>query len=105
DEWERHRINSHLLLAAAAQTPAGPELARASLAAQRQRHYAAWPASLQRFRGRYEQERMLSMMSVLLGRRSMRELGLAARPPWAIATTTLSNLWWHHLIGRLPGGR
>lgn len=85
DERARHRINYHLLRAQDGLTAAGPQLAQAIFAAQRERHYPHWPAPLQHLRGRYEQERLASMLTVYLGRDSMHELGLPVRPPWAHA--------------------
>ena len=105
DERERHRINHHILLAAPAITDAGPALAQAALAAQADRRYPGWPASLQRARGRVEQERMLSMMTVFLGPASMRELGLPVRPPWAFAYLLPLNTLRYRVLDRRPGGR
>ncbi|RYJ06353.1 MAG: DUF2236 domain-containing protein, partial [Actinomycetales bacterium] len=105
DERERHRINLHVLLAAADVSPAGPELARATVQAQRERVFADWPSALQGLRGRYERERVLSMLSGFLGRRGMRDLGLPLRPPWAFLLAFLGNTWRHRVVGRLPGGR
>lgn len=104
-ERERHRINYHLLLAQDDISEAGPQLARAILAAQRKRRYAGWPAALQGARGRWEQERLLSMLTVFLGPRSMRELGLPRRPPWAHAYVVLLNAVRYRVLARLPGGR
>lgn len=105
EERERHRINLHVLLAAGGQTPAGVELARSTVAAQRERVYAGWPSALQGWRARYEQERMLSMMTVFLSRQGMRDLGLSWRLPWAFGTTFALNTWRHRVVGRLPGGK
>lgn len=104
DEHERHRINYHLLLAAADVTPAGPALARATVAAQRTRRYAGWPGPLGGLRGRIEEERVLSMLSLFLGHASMRDLGLPLRPPWAPAQRLLANAWDYRLRALLPGG-
>ena len=105
DEHERHRINYHLLLAAPDVTPAGSGLARAAVAAQRTRDYPGWPGPLAAWRGRYEEERLLSMLTVFLGPASMRDLGLPARPPWAFGQRVLVNLWRYRVRGALPGGR
>ena len=96
-ERERHRLDYHVLLAQADISEAGPLLARALLAAQRERNYRHLP----NLRGRYEQERLLSMLTVFLGRRSMRELGLPVRPPWAHAYLVVLNTWRY----RTPWGR
>lgn len=105
DERERHRINYHVLLAAPPITDAGPALARAALSAQADRRYLGWPAQLQRARGRFEQERMLSMMTVFLGPASMRELGLPVRPPWAFGYLLPLNTLRYRVLDRRPGGR
>ena len=73
DEWERHRINYHILLAAPTLSAAGPPLAQAALMAQADRRFAGWPAALQGVRGRLEQERLLSMLTGFLGMNCMRE--------------------------------
>jgi hypothetical protein len=104
-ERERNWLNLHILLAAADQTDAGRELARTIVRLQRDRRYGIRHPLLSRARGRYEQERLLSMLTVLLGPASMRELGLPLRPPWAYAARLATNVWSHRLVGRLPGGR
>jgi hypothetical protein len=88
-ERERHRLDYHLLLAQADLSEAGPLLARALVAAQDERHYRRFPS----LRGRFERERLLSMLTLVLGRRSMRELGLPLRPPWAPAYIFALNTW------------
>lgn len=105
DERERYRINYHILMAAGGISSAGPPLAQAAVAAQTDRRYLGWPAGLQRWRGRYEQERMLSMLGVLLGPASVRELGLPIRPPWVFAYLIPLNVWRYRVLDRLPGGR
>jgi len=97
DETARNRLNYHLLRAQAGLTEAGPRLAQQLLEAQTRRHYARLP----RLRGRYERERLLSMLTVFLGPRSMRELGLPRRPPWAHAYLAALNTWRY----RTPWGR
>ncbi|MGA8256891.1 MAG: oxygenase MpaB family protein [Nocardioides sp.] len=96
-ERERHRINYHLVLAQADVSEAGPLLAQAIVDAQPQLHYenAAW------LRGRFERERLLSMLTLFLGPRSMRELGLPSRPPWAHGYVWALNTWRY----RTPWGR
>ncbi|MDP3970030.1 MAG: oxygenase MpaB family protein [Nocardioides sp.] len=93
-ERDRHRLNYHLLRAQDDVTPAGPELAGAIVGVLRgQRH------------GRFRAERALSMLTVLLGRRSMHDLGLTVRPPWALAYLWPLNTWRYRLLGRTPVGR
>ncbi|NGN91150.1 DUF2236 domain-containing protein [Nocardioides sp. KC13] len=104
-EWERHRINYHVLLAQAEISDAGPRLAQAAVEVQRERRFPGWPEPLQRVRGWYERERLLSMLTVFLGTRSMRELGLPRRPPWAHAYVLPMNLLRYRVLGRSARGR
>ncbi|HWJ65322.1 MAG TPA: oxygenase MpaB family protein [Nocardioides sp.] len=105
DEWQRHHIDYHVLLAQGPLTDAGPQLAQAVVAAQAERHYPGWPAALQGARARYERERLLSMLTVFLGPASMRELGLPMRPPWAHAYLFALNSLRYRVLRRLPGGK
>ncbi len=105
DEWERHRINYHVLLAQAEISEAGPQLAQAAVRVQRERRYPGWVGPLQQVRGWYETERLLSMLTVFLGVRSMRELGLPTRPPWAHAYVVPLNLVRYRILGRTEKGR
>ncbi|MEV0894474.1 oxygenase MpaB family protein [Promicromonospora sp. NPDC050262] len=103
DEWARHRLNHHVLLAQSGVSDAGPRLARAVVAAQAERTYRG-PAWWQPARAWFERERLLSMLTAFLGVRSMRELGLPLRPPWAHAYLLPLNTWRYRVLGRLPGG-
>lgn len=105
DEWERHRIDYHVLLAQGPLTEAGPQLAHAVVDAQAERHYPGWPAPLQGVRARYEKERLLSMLTVFLGMESMREFGLPIRPPWAHAYLIGLNTVRYRVLKHLPGGK
>jgi hypothetical protein len=105
DEWERHRIDYHVLLAQGPMSDAGPKLAQAVVATQAERTYPGVPAPLQGLRGRFERERLLSMLTVFLGPESMRELGLPMRPPWAHAYLVGLNTLRYRVLGRLPGGK
>ncbi|WP_408898437.1 oxygenase MpaB family protein [Nocardioides sp. R1-1] len=105
DEWERHRIDYHVLLAQGPLTEAGPQLARAVVEAQALRHYPGWPTALQPLRARYERERLLSMLTVFLGPESMREFGLPLRLPWAHAYLLGLNTVRYRVLKHLPGGR
>ncbi|SDK54468.1 hypothetical protein SAMN05428985_104438 [Nocardioides sp. YR527] len=105
DEWERHRINYHVLLSQAEISEAGPQLAQAAVEVQRDRSYPGWPGPLQRVRGWYETERLLSMLTVFLGVTSMRELGLPTRPPWAHAYLLPLNVVRYRVLGRTAKGR
>jgi hypothetical protein len=104
DEWERHRLNYHVLLAQAGISEAGPRLARAVVAAQAERTYRG-PSWWQPFRAGFERERLLSMLTSFLGVRSMRELGLPLRPPWAHAYLLPLNVGRYHLVGGSRWGR
>ena len=48
---------------------------------------------------------MLSMLTTFLGPRSMRDLGLPLRPPWAHAYLSLLNTVRYHVLGRTAWGR
>ncbi|MGN6162335.1 MAG: oxygenase MpaB family protein [Marmoricola sp.] len=108
NERERLVWNLHILLSAPGQTPAGRELVNAILAAQDERDYAPLFGFIRlpaKVRGRYERERMLSLMTVLLGVRSMRELEQPIRPPWALGLRVATNVALYRVYGQLPGGR
>ncbi len=100
-ERERHRLNYHLLLAQSDITEAGPQLSQAIVDLQPH----LFEGQFAGVRGRYERERLLSMLSVFLGRQSMRELGLPWRPPWAFAGIIAANTVRYQLLGRTPFGR
>lgn len=93
-ERDRHRLNYHLLRAQGEITPAGPQLSRAILDVVRAQPH-----------GRFRAERALSMMTFLLGPRSVRDLGLPVRPPWAPAYLWVVNCWRYRVIARTPAGR
>ena len=97
-ERERHRINYHVLMSQAGISEAGPQLTQALVEAQRTRHRSG---PFPRLRARVGHERLLSMLTVLLGRESMREFGLPARPPWAHGYLVALNT----LRYRTPFGR
>lgn len=97
DERERHRLNYHLLLAQAGISEAGPLLTQSLVDGQRELH----DGTFSRLRGAVARERLLSMLTVFLGRESMRDLGLPLRPPWAHAYVIALNTWRY----RTPWGR
>lgn len=104
-ESARHRLNYHALLAQDDITEAGPKLTHAIVDAQRQRRYPGWPGFAQPLRARFETERLLSMLTVFLGRESMRELELPLRPPWAHAYLAVLNTWRYRVLARSAWGR
>lgn len=93
-ERERQRINYHVVLAQDTITEAGPRLSQDIISVLGELPH-----------GRWKTERTLSMLSLFLGRESMRELGLPWRPPWAHAMLWVANSARHRVLGRLPGGR
>ncbi len=106
DEWlvdtekDQHRLNYHVLLAQDDISEAGPRLAGAILEAQSGLHFRRFARA-----GRVlTRERLLSMLTTLLGPRSMRELGLPRRPPWAIAYVIVLNTVRFRIVGRTPWG-
>jgi hypothetical protein len=104
-ERDRYRMAYHVLRAQGPLTDAGPALAQSAVDLQADRIYPGWPAALMPLRARYERERMLSMMTVLLNPTSMRELGLPVRPPWALAYIVPMNVLRYQVLGRTPYGR
>lgn len=58
-----------------------------------------------RVRGWLARERLLSLMTVLLGPPSMAELGLPLRPPWVVGYLVPLNVLRYQVWGRLPGGQ
>ena len=97
-ERERHRINYHILLSQAGMSEAGPQLTQALVEAHRKRHRSGPFPQVQAWFGH---QRLLSMLTVLLGRESMREFGLPVRPPWAHSYLLVLNAWRY----RTPWGR
>jgi hypothetical protein len=57
-----------------------------------------------RLRAWFAREAGLSVATFLNGRTGMRELGLRPRLPWYPALRIPANVFWTHLVGRLPGG-
>ncbi|MGH1565437.1 oxygenase MpaB family protein [Mumia sp. DW29H23] len=94
DERERHRLNYHLVRAQADISDAGPQLAQAIT-----QTLGDLP------QGAFRRERTLSMLTAFLGVRSMHELGLPVRPPWATAATFAENTVRYRLLGRGETGR
>jgi mpaB/rubber oxygenase-like protein len=99
-EKEQHRLNYHVLIAQAGISEAGPQLTQAIVEAQNDLHFDRF-ARVGRWMSR---ERLLSMMTTLLGPRSMREFGLPLRPPWAVAYIVVLNTVRFRIIGRTAWG-
>jgi len=100
-EREQHRLNYHVLLAQDDITDAGGQLANAIVDAQRTMHYDRF-VGISRWLAR---ERLLSMLTLLLGPGSMRDLKLPLRPPWAPAYVMALNVFRYRLLGLTPWGR
>lgn len=100
-EREQHRLNYHVLLVQDDISEAGPLLANAIVDAQRTLYFRRLPR-LSRWLAR---ERMLSMLTLLLGPSSMRDLQLPVRPPWAPAYVVPLNVLRYRVIGLTPWGR
>lgn len=100
-ERERHRINYHVLMGQGDISEAGPKLARSIVDAQRDLAYGRFG----RVRGWIARERLLSLMTLLLGPPSMKDFGLPLRPPWVAAYLVPLNVLRYHVLGRLPGGK
>ena len=99
-EKEQHRLNYHILIAQAGISEAGPKLAEAIVAAQKDLHFERFPRV-----GRWlARERLLSMLTTLLGPKSMREFGLPLRPPWAVAYVIVLNTVRFRIVGRTAWG-
>lgn len=100
-ELDQHRLNYHVLLVQDDITEAGPKLANAIVDAQRSLHFERFE-SISRWVSR---ERLLSMLTLLLGPRSMRDLQLPLRPPWAPAYVIALNVIRYRVVGRTRWGR
>jgi hypothetical protein len=59
---------------------------------------------VRRWRRVYERERALSVATFLNLGHGMRDVGQPIRPPWYPALRIAANLFWTHLVGRLPAG-
>jgi hypothetical protein len=103
DEAEGNRLNYHILLAAPALSEAGPQLARAIYKAIGTRRFDGWPDQLRGARGRFEQERFLSMLTGFIGPSGMRDLKLPMRPPWALAYVIPLNVVRYRIVDEVLG--
>ena len=107
DEWlmtterEQHRLNYHVLLAQDDISDAGAKLANAIVGAQLSLHFDRF----ERIRRWFARERLLSMLTLLLGPSSMRDLKLPLRPPWAPAYVMALNVLRYRVVALTPWGR
>jgi hypothetical protein len=101
NEAEQHRLNYHILLVQDDISEAGPKLANAIVDAQRTLHFRRFPT----FSRWLARERLLSMLTALLGPSSMRDLELPLRPPWAPAYVLGLNILRYRVVGMTPAGR
>jgi len=104
-ERERYRQAYHALRAQTGQTEAGVQLARAAVRIQLERDYPGWSGPLLALRRRFEYERLLGMLTYLVGVRGMGDLELPLRPPWPLAYVLPANIWRYQVVGRSAAGR
>ncbi len=104
EEWLPHTetVGRRVLYRMLANDP-GPDRNSRDLAAALMHTHEHYPG-LSPARRFYERERALSAATFLTSPGGMRELGLPRRPPWYPAYRIGSNLFWTHLVGRLPSG-
>ncbi|HUP99528.1 MAG TPA: oxygenase MpaB family protein [Aeromicrobium sp.] len=100
-ERQQHRLNYHVLLAQDDISEAGPKLANAIVDAQLTLHFGRFAG----VRGWFARERLLSMLTLLLGPSSMRDLQLPLRPPWAPAYVMALNAVRYRVVALTPWGR
>ncbi len=106
DDWlfarerDQHQLSYNVLLVQDDVTDAGGQLAGVLVDVQTDLEYRRF----RRLAGRYERERLLSMLTGFLGPHGMRDLRLPQRPPWAFGVAWIRNAVSHRLIGRTPVG-
>lgn len=100
-EREQHAFSYHVLLSQGELTQAGRDLTQSIVDAQSQLFFRrhAW------FWRWYAPRRLLSMLRPFLGTRSMRELGLPLRLPWASVLAVGGNVVRYRVLGRSGWGR
>ncbi|MFT3899306.1 MAG: oxygenase MpaB family protein [Gordonia sp. (in: high G+C Gram-positive bacteria)] len=98
DERDQHQLSYNILVSQGDVTEAGAQLSNAIVDVQRDLAYKHVPA----LASRYERERLLSMLEGFLGPRSMRDLRLPQRPPWAFAAAWARNTVNYRIVGRTP---
>lgn len=87
-ERQQNTLNYHILICQDGQTPAGGALTAALIDGERRLDRGR----LTVIRARYAHLRMLSMLRYLLGRDSVRDLGLPVTPPWVVPLVAARNL-------------
>ena len=100
-ERDQHRFSYHVLLSQDDVSDAGRELTRSIVDAQPRLHFRRF-ARWQRW---YAPRRLLSMLRPFLGRRSLEELGLPVRLPWATVGVLAANAVRYRVLGRGEAGR
>lgn len=104
-ERERCQQAYHVLRSQTGQTDAGVQLAQAAVRVQLDRNFPGWPVRLQAARARFERERLLGMLTYLVGIQSMRDLELPIRPPWPLAYVIPMNIWRYQVMARSAAGQ
>ncbi|WP_416062548.1 oxygenase MpaB family protein [Rhodococcus indonesiensis] len=100
-EREQHVFNYHVLLVQDDVTPAGAALSGALVEGQRTLDYGRFGD----VRGRYERQRLLSMLRYFLGTQSLRELDLPVASAWAVPAVLVKNVVASTVIARTRTGR
>lgn len=101
-EREQHHFNAHILLAQGRVTPNGALLARPLVDGLRDERTGGL---LDRLRGRWARERILSLARPMLGRESLTDLGLPVRVGWLVPVEIVRNLLESGIVARTERGR
>ncbi|MDN5717859.1 MAG: DUF2236 domain-containing protein [Janibacter sp.] len=101
-EREQHRFNAHIVLAQGPPTPNGAVLSQPLVDGLRDERTGGL---LQRARGVWARERILSLARPMLGAQSLRDLELPVRPGWMVPATIARNLLESGLVARTERGR
>lgn len=100
-EREQHVFNYHVLLVQDDVTPAGAALSGALVEGQRTLDHGRFGD----VRGRYERQRLLSMLRYFLGTQSLRELDLPVTSAWAVPPVLVKNVVASTVVARTRTGR
>lgn len=101
-EREQHHFNAHILLAQGPVTPNGALLARPLVDGLRDERT---DGALDRLRGWWARERILSLARPMLGRQSLLDLDLPVRIGWMVPVEVVRNLAESGIIARTRRGR